>query len=410
MRLCSVRRTIRKCSPTLFVLIPLLFWLSFEVQHPRPVVKISAPFNNHRPLQYVHTELSLKGRPRKGCPIFLNATHIIRFSGVEEVKEDGVLCECKPPLNTTDVRKKKLKFMVSLYPLELNFDELIKVRLEGRKIINEPINSHDFSYIHTGVNVCDDSSIYLLLVIKSSAGNFRNRQTIRNTWGNVDNYEGVRRVFLLGYNHGVQKQVDIEALEHGDIVQEDFWDHYSNITFKTIMGINWVAQYCPKAKFSFYVDDDVFLILNNLKKLRKSTFRESGLMLGKVLSSSTPYRDNTSKWFVSWEDYPFDKYPKYLAGFAYLMTADVVKRFSLAIPYIQPIPIDDTYLGIVAEKLKIPLKNQYGFVMRKPGPVSYSAPKLNFLNTIAFHRISSPESMKQTWMEYCRQPKAACQN
>lgn len=241
MRLCSVRRNVKKCSPTLFVLIPLLFWLSFEVQHPRPVVKISAPFNNHRPLQYVHTESSLKGRPRKGCPIFLNATHIIRFSGVEEVKEEGVLCECKPPLNTTDVRKKKLKFMVSFYPLELNFDELIKVRLEGRKIINEPINSHDFNYIHAGENVCDDSSIYLL-VIKSSAGNFRNRQTIRNTWGNVDNYEGVRRVFLLGYNHGVQKQVDNEALEHGDIVQEDFWDHYFNITFKTIMGINWVAQ------------------------------------------------------------------------------------------------------------------------------------------------------------------------
>nr|XP_034314780.1 beta-1,3-galactosyltransferase 5-like [Crassostrea gigas] len=409
MRLCSVRQTFRKSNSILLVLIPLLFWLVFQVQHPL-IVKISALFSNHRPLQNVHTDLSLRGRPRRGCPIFLNATHIIRFSGVEEVKEDGVLFKCKPPLNITDVRKKKLKFMVSLYPLELNFDELIKVRLEGRKIINEPINSHDFSYIHTGVNVCDGSSIYLLLVIKSSAGNFRNRQTIRNTWGNVDNYEGVRRVFLLGYNHGVQKQVDIEALEHGDIVQEDFWDHYSNITFKTIMGINWVAQYCPKAKFSFYVDDDVFLILNNLKKLRKSTLRESGLMLGKVFFFSTPFRDKTSKWFVTWEDYPFVNYPNYLAGFAYLMTADVVKRFSLAIPYIQPIPIDDTYLGIVAKKLRIPVKNQYGFAMFHPTWVSFFVPKLSFRKTIAFHRMSSPETMMRTWIEYCKQYQAVCRN
>lgn len=409
MRLCRVRQTFRKCNSILLVLIPLLFWLVFQVQHPL-IVKNSALFSNYRLLQNVHTDLSLIGRPRRGCPIFLNASHIIRLTGIQEVKEDSVLFKCKPPLNITDVRKKKLKFMVSLYPLELNFDELIKVRLEGRKIINEPINSHDFSYIHTGENVCDDSSIYLLLVIKSSAGNFRNRQTIRNTWGNVDNYEGVRRVFLLGYNHGVQKQVDIEALEHGDIVQEDFWDHYSNITFKTIMGINWVAQYCPKAKFSFYVDDDVFLILNNLKQLRKSTLRESGLMLGKVFFSSTPFRDKTSKWFVSWEDYPFVNYPKYLAGFAYLMTADVVKRFSLAIPYIQPIPFDDTYLGIVAKKLRIPVKNQYGFAMFHPTWMSFFVPKLSFRKTIAFHRMSSPETMMRTWIEYCKQYQAVCRN
>lgn len=371
---------------------------------------ISAPFNHNRPMQAIDKDLYLRGRPRKGCPISLNATHILRLSGAERVKDDGVLFECKPPLNNTDIRHKKLKFMVSLYPMELNFDELIKVQLERRKIINEPVNPHAFTYIHTGVSVCDESTVYILLVIKSSVGNFKNRQTIRDTWGDVDNYEGVRRVFLLGYNESVQRRVDNEASEHGDIVQEDFRDHYSNNTIKSIMGINWVAQYCPKAKYSFYVDDDVFLILNNLKKLRKSTLREPDVMVGKVLSSSTPYRDNTSKWFVSWEDYPFDKYPKYLAGFAYLMTADVVKRFSLAIPYIKPIPIDDTYLGIVAAKLRIPLKNQYGFVMRKPGPVSYSAPKLNFLNTIAFHRISSPESMMRTWIEYCRQPKASCRN
>lgn len=409
MRPCSVRRKVRKCSPCLLFLVPLLFWLFFEVQHPL-VVTISAPFNHNRPMQAIDKDLYLRGRPRKGCPISLNATHILRLSGAERVKDDGVLFECKPPLNNTDIRHKKLKFMVSLYPMELNFDELIKVQLERRKIINEPVNPHAFTYIHTGVSVCDESTVYILLVIKSSVGNFKNRQTIRDTWGDVDNYEGVRRVFLLGYNESVQRRVDNEASEHGDIVQEDFRDHYSNNTIKSIMGINWVAQYCPKAKYSFYVDDDVFLILNNLKKLRKSTLREPDVMVGKVLSSSTPYRDNTSKWFVSWEDYPFDKYPKYLAGFAYLMTADVVKRFSLAIPYIKPIPIDDTYLGIVAAKLRIPLKNQYGFVMRKPGPVSYSAPKLNFLNTIAFHRISSPESMMRTWIEYCRQPKASCRN
>lgn len=119
-------------------------------------------------------ELFLKGCLRKGCLSFLNVIYIIRFLGVEEVKEDGVLCECKFFLNIIDVWKKKLKFMVFFYFLELNFDEFIKVWFEGRKIINEFINLYDFSYIYIGENVCDDFFIYFFLVIKFSVGNFRN--------------------------------------------------------------------------------------------------------------------------------------------------------------------------------------------------------------------------------------------
>lgn len=116
----------------------------------------------------------LRGCLRRGCLIFLNVIYIIRFLGVEEVKEDGVLFKCKFFLNIIDVWKKKLKFMVFFYFLELNFDEFIKVWFEGRKIINEFINLYDFNYIYVGENVCDDFFIYFFLVIKFSVGNFRN--------------------------------------------------------------------------------------------------------------------------------------------------------------------------------------------------------------------------------------------
>lgn len=100
------------------------------------------------------------------------------------------------------------------------------------------------------------------------------------------------------------------------------------------MGINWVVQYCFKVKFSFYVDDDVFLILNNFKKLRKLMFREFGLMFGKVFFFFILFRDKMFKWFVMWEDYFFVNYFNYLVGFVYLMIVDVVKRFFLVIFYI----------------------------------------------------------------------------
>ena len=408
MPFCSIRnlpkRILRKLSPGVLLGIPLYFWIFSDNQRV-PKVTTFGRISNNPPDVASFKDLALQNFPRKGCPMYLNATHILKESSVHRIRGEVVLLPCKQPLNTSDVQSRKLGFVSSFYPLELNFEEMIRVQLEGKKMINEPINPHDFTYIHTGENVCDKSSIYLIIVVKSAVGNFEDRRVIRKTWGDVGNYEGVRLVFLLGYDVTVERRVREEASKHNDIIQEDFIDHYSNNTLKTIMGINWVAKYCPNAQFSFYIDDDVFLIVDNLKKIRKSALQKSGVMIGKVLCSSVPYRDNTSKWFVSWETYPFDNYPKYLAGFAYLMTTDVVKKFSMAIPYIKPIPIDDTYLGIVAEKLRITPRTQTGFVMSKPSPFSKGFPRLNFRNTIAFHRITSPTMMLQIWTEYCTHSK-----
>lgn len=359
------------------------------------------PLNNF--LRYAYSE----NFPRKGCPFSLNFTHLLNGTEVRKSHGNSVLFQCAPPLNTYDIRKKKLKFIALLYPLELDIVELVKAQLEGKEVINEAINPHNFDYIHNGQFICE-KSLSLILVVKSGVNNFSNRQVIRETWGNVSYYQAVKIVFLLGYKKDMQGQVDTEALEYGDVVQEDFVDSYSNNTLKTIMGLNWVSQYCSRAKLSFYVDDDVFIIVNNLQKIGKFANPQSDMLFGKALSTSVPYRDNTSKWFVSWEDYPFDSYPRYLAGFAYIMSADVVKKFVLAIPYIKPIQIDDTYLGIIAEKLKITPKNQVGFYTRSPGPVTTAAARMNFLRTVAFHRISCPDSMMQTWKEYCKQSESFC--
>ncbi|XP_061169072.1 beta-1,3-galactosyltransferase brn-like [Saccostrea echinata] len=410
MRSCVRFLTWRRCrncrnchSPCLLLTIPLFLWIFFRQQRT-PVITVFAHISSIE-TENLHKYSYSNNFPRKGCPLSLNTSHLQNVQDYNGYTVNRVLFQCAPPLNISNIRKKKLAFMPLLYPLELDIVQLVKTQLEGKKIVNEPINLHNFNYIHQGQNICKESNIFLILVVKSRVENFLNRHVIRKTWGNISNYEAVKIVFLLGFNRSVQRRVDTEALKYRDIVQEDFLDNYSNNTLKTIMGLNWVSHHCRNAQLSFYVDDDVFLIVNNFKKFRKSRNQGPEMMLGKLLSHSVPYRDNTSKWFVSWEDYPFDKYPKYLAGYAYLMSALVVKKFALAIPYIQTISIDDTYLGIVAEKLKIVRKNQPGFLMKKPGPVSNNAVTMNFRNTLAYHQISSPESMMQTWIEYCRESK-----
>ena len=40
----------------------------------------------------------------------------------------------------------------------------------------------------------------------------------------------------------VVKEISDEFLEHGDILQEDFLDSYSNLTLKTIGAIKWARK------------------------------------------------------------------------------------------------------------------------------------------------------------------------
>jgi hypothetical protein len=63
------------------------------------------------------------------------------------------------------------------------------------------------------------------------------------------------------------------------------------------------------------------------------------LFSGTLLSHSTPFRVNASKWYVPWEDYPFDKWPPYLAGGAYFVSMALARKFNLAFPYVKPLHI-----------------------------------------------------------------------
>lgn len=53
------------------------------------------------------------------------------------------------------------------------------------------------------------------------------------------------------------------------------------------------------------------------------------------------------------KDYPFQRYPPYLAGGAIIVSMDVAQKMAAAFPYVKYLVIDDAYLGIVAYKLGI---------------------------------------------------------
>jgi beta-1,3-galactosyltransferase 1 len=80
---------------------------------------------------------------------------------------------------------------------------------------------------------------------------------------------------MMGYPKlaSIQEKLKLEADIYKDIVQEDFIDAYRNITYKGIMAMKWIAEFCPSAKYILKVDDDIisnlFILLRHLNSLSK---------------------------------------------------------------------------------------------------------------------------------------------
>ena len=123
-----------------------------------------------------------------------------------------------------------------------------------------------------------NKKLHLVYVIKSALNHTNQRSIIRKTWGNETQLPNVsiKTVFLLGSAHDnnleAQEFINTEANRFADIIQGDFYDAYFNNTFKTMMGLKWVVQFCPDSQFYFFADDDYYVsTINALHFLHNPT-------------------------------------------------------------------------------------------------------------------------------------------
>lgn len=167
------------------------------------------------------------------------------------------------------------------YPLDEDITVYIEQLRNGDLSDRAPINVYNYTFLSDAHDKCLSggtfSELRLIYLVKSSMPNFDKRQAIRNSWGFENRFSDVpiRRVFLLGVNpsnHELQARIAKEQEQFGDIVQADFIDAYYNNTIKTMMGFKWARRFCPKSKFYFFADDDMYISTKNvLRFLRHPT-------------------------------------------------------------------------------------------------------------------------------------------
>lgn len=230
------------------------------------------------------------------------------------------------------------------------------------------LNLPRFHYLINNKACANTENVYAIMIVTSYAADVETRSTIRQSLpSNVLKQLGVRRVFLLAVNDR-QSRSDVnyvsqtalvhENARYGDLVQGDFQEAYRNLTYKHVMGLQWVVHYCKQARYIIKMDDDIvvdmFQLLHLLKGLFVEGYEEKDFMLGYVLRGMKPVREPKNKWFVTKEEYPESSYDPFLSGWLYVttpITAEKLVGLSLKVPYFW---IDDVYVtGILARMANI---------------------------------------------------------
>uniref|UniRef100_A0AAV2K350 Hexosyltransferase n=1 Tax=Knipowitschia caucasica TaxID=637954 RepID=A0AAV2K350_KNICA len=201
------------------------------------------------------------------------------------------------------------------------------------------------------------SDVFLFLVIKSLPGNYERREVLRKTWAQerkVNNLQ-IRRVFISGTSGGGEEKMRLNKLLraenklYSDILQWDFQDSFFNLTLKQILFLEWMERNCPKARFHFNGDDDVFVNTNNMVEYLHDLQDNDGSkhhFIGHLIENVGPIRSPVSKYYVPVQVEESNHYPPYCGGGGFILsgfTALVIYNMSLST---RLLPIDDVYMGM----------------------------------------------------------------
>ncbi len=219
------------------------------------------------------------------------------------------------------------------------------------------VNPHNFNYIlNPGDNVCGKNNgkdLFLLVYVHSSPNNFKRRLAIRETWSNM--YKPMRILFMMGHipDENLTSLLNYEYSLYGDIVQEDFYDCYRNLTYKGIMSLKWITQYCSNVKYVLKVDDDIivniFTLWRHLVSLDSYKIIKNKTIMCNVWSSMKIIRDKDSKWYLTEDEIKGNYFGRYCSGSAFVLTSDLAMEMYNISKYVKFFWVDDYYIsGLLA--------------------------------------------------------------
>lgn len=246
-----------------------------------------------------------------------------------------------------------------------------------------------------------EEDIFLLIVVKSIITQHDRREAIRRTWGQDKAVGGqkIRTLFLLGVaskeeeRANYQKLLDYENRIYGDILQWDFLDSFFNLTLKEVHFLKWLDIYCDNVRYIFKGDDDVFVSPDNIVEFLQDQ-KVAEVLVGDVLVKARPIRRKENKYYIPNALYDKSYYPPYAGGGGFVMAGALAKKLHKASETLELYPIDDVFLGMCLEVLKVTPVAHAGF--KTFGIVRNKSSKMNkepcfFKSMLVVHKLLPSE-------------------
>ncbi|CAM2709409.1 unnamed protein product [Rotaria socialis] len=164
-----------------------------------------------------------------------------------------------------------------------------------------------------------------------------------------------------------------ESNKYEDIIQIDKIDYYYYSSYKMIMMLRWINDYCTSksrrtshidlVNYVLFVDDDYYIDLDLLllyiynidHDSEMTTYERRTFITGELIEKSRPRRNLNDHYYVSLIDYPYDIYPDYISSQCFLMTRYNARLFYIGSKYTRLFHFDSIYMGLLAYSMSIKL-------------------------------------------------------
>lgn len=153
-----------------------------------------------------------------------------------------------------------------IFLLKIHLKSIQPIPKRGRDTSapNVLFNMNDFKYLiekpPIKVQIDETGSEYpkFIILIHSNPYTTILRNRIRETWAHLDRRALV--YFMMGAVNStkIQKSIETEDQIHNDIIQGNFIDKYSNLTYKHTMVLKWFQSNANGVKYLIKMDDDIF--------------------------------------------------------------------------------------------------------------------------------------------------------
>ena len=106
------------------------------------------------------------------------------------------------------------------------------------------------------------------------------------------------------------------------------------------------------------------------------------------------------KWYNSWDEYPFEKFPVYPAGRQIFYSRAAVQELYMASAYVKHLGVDDAYIGIIAAKLGLWLTDLSPFIIDHNGGEPEPNPRMEVRRQlISWHVPGNVSKVRSLWRE-----------